>query len=578
MARKSRTDTPAITILNGRAKLYPPTDSYKQWRIYYKDKVTGKPKTTSGGATQEIATAKASELLADYVDPAGKVTAPTLADVVDSWLKQNQHKWSERTRTMYEAVAKKYLLERWGGTPVTQIGPEDMRKIDTSSLGRTGQERLAYIVKSVFEQGSDWYQRDPKRYAKNIKITGTAASKRDLAVSRGDIPTGKLVASWINTAYSSFQISPLDDSSTVQVDTLTGVKTRTKGKIGWSDGLGMSTPLDDVFLNGLPADRFYTVHGRPIEDRFTSEYKRAYNDKTAMMWRNVGLCVALGAGDGLRIGEDLALRVRHFLTKEQVIEAFIAAVPRSERSYRGVIDVCEQASNSSGKNIVVGLPKMHKTRIVHSPYYMPNWNGEDIGMHRTMISKIVPRFADPTVSFWTSTDDEAILLWKNGFIPLGWLIWNRLEELWNDPIINEGKPSLKKKINDYMDLLLFPSKQKPRGTNKTSWEDNFPYGKRIVEGTGSYQSMSNYNANYQNPLFDYVTQIYDIWPEHRANSTTRKGWTHHGLRHYAASWRIQSGVPLTTIAAELGHKDAKFTLSRYGHMMPNLIDDRGFEF
>lgn len=569
--------SPSIFILNGRARLYPPTDTYKSWRIYYKDPVTGKPKTVTGGTTRELAEAKASQILGDYIDPQDATKPPLLADVVESWLEQNRHKWSERTRKGYESIARKYLLQRWGGTPITQIGPEDMRKIDTSNLGRAAQERLAYVVKSVFEQGSNWFRRDPKRYGQNIKITGTKASEYKPRVSRGDIPSGQLVASWINTAYSSFQLSPLDDPATVHVDLLTGVKTRTKGRVSMG-GLGLVTPMDDVFLNGLPADKYYTVHNRLIEDRFTNEYKLAYNAKTAMMWRNAGLVTAIGAGDGLRIGEVLALRVRHFLTREQVVEAFVAGVPREQRSYRGEINVYEQASSIGGKQIFVGLPKMRKTRTVHSPYYLPHWDGEDVGAHRKLVAAVIPRFADINTSFWTSTNEEAITLWKNGFIPLGWLIWNRLEELWNEPAINIGKPSLKTKINNYLDLLVFPSKQPPRKSNKTSWEDSFPYGQRLVPGTGSYQAASNYNLNYQNRLFDYVTEFYNIWPEHRANSSTRKGWTHHGLRHYAASWRIQAGVPLTTIAAELGHKSAAFTLERYGHMIPIDIDDRGFEF
>ena len=85
-------------------------------------------------------------------------------------------------------------------------------------------------------------------------------------------------------------------------------------------------------------------------------------------------------------------------------------------------------------------------------------------------------------------------------------------------------------------------------------------------------------AKHSALVYDYVAQIHGEWPINRINSKTRKGWTHHSLRHYAASSRIQAGVPLPIVARELGHKDAAFTLQHYGHMMADAIPKTGFDY
>ncbi|MDN6805415.1 hypothetical protein [Bifidobacterium crudilactis] len=99
-----------------------------------------------------------------------------------------------------------------------------------------------------------------------------------------------------------------------------------------------------------------------------------------------------------------------------------------------------------------------------------------------------------------------------------------------------------------------------------------------------YRLARDSSGYYLNPLFDYVSKkiggANPYYPAHRIQKKTgRKGWTLHGLRHYAvSSWLASPLVSLAQVSAQAGHKDISFTLDRYGHLMDDsLIKARGFE-
>lgn len=142
--------------------------------------------------------------------------------------------------------------------------------------------------------------------------------------------------------------------------------------------------------------------------------------------------------------------------------------------------------------------------------------------------------------------------------------------------VEERFPSVIQLWTEYPQIALdFP--------DLTTWmnhEDRDPGWRKptaIVEGAGTYQGQSNY-AQDVNPLYDFVADQFNEYPEHRTNASERKGWTHHGLRHWAVSSRIHAGVPFPLIAAEMGHADSAFTLARYGHVLHESIGVEGFEF
>lgn len=563
-----------IVILNGRARLNEPTKSYKWWRIIYKDPITGKQHITSGGKTRESAENKAATLLGDFVpDPVKGVRPPTFKEVSDQWLDEHEGDWSENTRENYRYIIRRFILPSIGETPITMVSQSQLHSLPVSS--REYQVITRRLIKSIMTDCQAWTHRDPSLYAKAVRVEGGKKQQRSYQVQRGDIPSSKLVASFIITAYGTLQSSPLDDPRTTSYDLASATKTRSERTMQFAPGLGVTEPTDYHFIDGIPFKTLYPSYRRPcdIDDLSKRNQELSFIRRKADFMRRCGLVTALGAAGGFRIGEVLALRVRHLLSKEQIMLAFQLARPREQRSWRGEVHVCEQITRGGIGQVRLTTPKYSHDRTVHLPMFLPNWNGFGIDTTRDQIAEIIPRFTDKSASLWTATDEECRLLWLNGFCPVGQLVWNRLEELW-DTMPRVGKPSMQQEIRDFGDLLLFPAV----GTgNKVTYESGWPYDTRIVEGAGGYQYPSNYMKT-ANAVYDYCSSIYDEWPINRVNSRTRKGWTHHALRHYAASSRIQAGVPLPIVARELGHKDAGFTLQRYGHMMQDAIPSTGFEY
>jgi integrase len=85
------------------------------------------------------------------------------------------------------------------------------------------------------------------------------------------------------------------------------------------------------------------------------------------------------------------------------------------------------------------------------------------------------------------------------------------------------------------------------------------------------------------PLHPKVQAIADALPLGIGDSTLREAWTlarettgidcrWHDLRHTCASWMVQAGVPIYTVAQMLGHSSTAVT-QRYAHLAPqNLVD------
>ncbi|MDR8019419.1 phage integrase central domain-containing protein [Nesterenkonia aerolata] len=591
--------TKTTPILNGRATIAAPTEAYPYWRITYNDPITGKRRRASGGTTRSEAEAKAAHLLGDY-SPNHKrntETPPTLKEVAQDWLATNKHRWNSRTYERYQSLTNRYISEL-ADYPITQITPQHIRSVDVSGLKRGGQQSARRIINGIFGHATGWINHDVSLYSNAINISGNKTrTGRNKQVSKGDIPSARYVSALIITAYHTGQMGPLDepDRYGTTINPHTGEKTYEIPTSLWPKGIGMTEPDDTAFIGGADQvivskmRRGMPKHYKNIEQRQADE-----TEELASRFRQVGLLTALGAAGGIRVGEGLALRVRHFLTREQVFNWFhyqhrLKRWQMGDRTYdqsrlepyRGKVEILEQASQGASGKVWITRPKMDKERTVYLPAFLPSWHGHTAGSHRADIASIIPRFADKEANLWSATDEEAIELWRHGFTPLCYLLWQRLDELWNSRAVQRHKKT-KDAIDDFLDLLLFPTRNTVRKTRdgkpNTAIPEGWGHSVRIVEGTGSYQIQSNYANRYANPLYDYVSEVLDEWPEHRRNSTKRQGWTHHGLRHFAVSSRIQSGTPLPIIANQMGHKDAGFTLERYGHMMTYDLDKAGYEY
>ena len=391
MARKS------IKILNGRASALPPTEKFPRWRVIWTDPVTGRRRQTSGGDSLDSAKAKAAEILGDYVpDPESVVRPPTFDECFLSWMESKKPQIAEQTAANYVYVYRRFLKPELGELSITAIGQRSIRAIQV-----TGVEfpvLVKRIIKGVFEQARSWTHRPADHYADCIAIRSSRSEKRRDYVARGDIPSSKLVASFVIAAYGTLQQNPLDAPAVAVWDPESATHKRSTSRMAFAPGLGLTQPDDVCFRNGVPFDAVYPGYQKPEEirnDANRHSTRLAFMKRKAMMCRRIGLITALGAGGGLRIGEVLALRVRHVLTREQVTMRYQFDQPREKSTWRGETHVCEQITRGGAGQMRLTTPKYDHDRIVHMPAFLPNWNGFGLGTHRAQIAEVIPRFADP---------------------------------------------------------------------------------------------------------------------------------------------------------------------------------------
>ena len=565
---------PSIPVLNGRARLIRPTAKRATYQITYHDPITRKRKIVSGGRTEAGATAKALALIGEYVPDTMTpgAQAPTVQQAVDDWIDTNRSRWNSRTTDHYQYQSRK-LTSLYSDHTVSSITGTDIKRIDTSSLTRGEQQCLRRIIRGVFTHVEQWIHVTPDALSQAVSITGTKDDSASRQVSRGDIPSVDYVNSLITTCYTTLNQFTRDNGTKVDV-----------------------SPHD--FNAGAPAEMISKLRrGIPHHYRHLDDHQAKEDGILRSRFQQFGLIFALIAGAGLRIGEILALRARHFfpdaddLTSEYL---FLSGNYETEPlflNYRGNIDISEQASQASRGAIYLTAPKMTRTRTVWIPPILPAGGGYHIYLRnattRERAAEVVPRFQDPKISMWTMTRAEALNLWMTGQLPTTYMLWMRLHEMWNSKVV-QSQPTFDSQVSTFRSLLLFPTRNPIRHGGvqpNIRYSETWSHDVRIVPGTGGYQSSTNLSGRYLNPLFDYVSakiggEATPYYPAHRTNRRTgRKGWTCHGLRHYAiSSWLASPLVPLPQVSAQAGHKNIGFTLDRYGHLMDDVLTrELGFE-
>lgn len=582
-----------IKILQGRATITPPKGTRKYWRIAYYHPITGKRHTTDGGGkTRKSAEARAAELVGDWSPLTRSEKPPTLRDVFNKWMDDNRHRWSSRTYDQYKYQAG-HFIKHYGDYPISEISPQDFRKVDVSHLSRGQQTKVRSLIRGTMKTATLWIQGDPDDYASAIRISGSRSDNRSYEVSRGDVASGRFINDVINLCYSTCQVHPVIDRmmrGAVSIDPATGAHS-----VKWHND-----DEEDPMFNGLPPHWVQEHHRRGMPKHYKNIEKRMKDEtgELAKRYRMFALAVAIAAGAGLRIGEILALRVRDFVSNERHVmeDVFLHirdVAPENQlrvwhdKGYVGKLEINKQASQTGSGRIVLSKPKYDQKRTVYLPavLYHPQESSPYLRQIRRtqVINAGLTQFEDMSISLWDMDYESALHIWdeqnnaKGGLIPLGWLLLNRLNDLWDD--LHRNSVGTKPRFDDFQKLLLFPTRSKQRKNSKIEVPSNWHEDPAIVDGFGAYHSTTNFANNLTNPIFDYVSAKTGSYPQHRQSlpSNKRKGWTMHALRHFFITSNIYHGIPLPQISELAGHASVDFTLSRYSHAMKQDYEDIGFE-
>lgn len=569
----------SIPLEGGRATLNPPRDEKRPyWVINYVDD-HGEKRSTSGGRTEQSARIKAKQLLKDYLPPHLQkgVQAPTWNNAVSEFLEGNRERWAPRTYDNYSYVVKTFLQDL-GEKRVSQLSPEMIASVDVQHLNREGRKKVRSLIRGSLNPHQGFILIDVERLAKAVKLEGTKAAERDSAVDRGDIAPADLVNASILCAASTLQKDPRRAKELFEAP---------EYREG-SHEQHKSTP--GHFADGLPpalVERHYRGTPKHYSAEAIERRREANRREGAELWSRVALALALAAGGGLRQGELLALRPRHFFTKEdlQMVPGTLQAEERRLmwKGYRGTVQIEEQATQASKGKIWITRPKNRKPRTVMLPALLPPI-GDSRSTTRAQLNQVLEMHASLD-SLWEMTPKAAKECWLAGFPPLNYLLWVRMRCIWESnavqSITNENA-----RLRAFQDSLLFPTRNPARKTKTgepaVKAEAGWKHRLAVPEGTGSYQSASNWAQRFINPLLDYVGEHLDSAPAHRMNvEGQRKGWTMHGYRHYAISCWIASKarIALPEIAAQAGHSNISFTYSRYAHaLQDSQVAVRGFEY
>ncbi|NMM97518.1 hypothetical protein G1C97_0467 [Bifidobacterium sp. DSM 109959] len=665
-----RRNNKRVPLIGQQAWANPPTRSYPYWRVWWID-AAGKKHSTTVSGTEDDAYNTASEKLG-YRKPKGPVHGtpknPLVKDVYEEYVRAGDHpKWGSGTTSQKrQAMTRVWLVI--GDKKIRDVVPSDLARIDMAGIRPAAQKRLRSEVRRLFDYAHSVYgiEGTGDDYAKPVPVVTNyrrEESTTNVTVKKEDVPSTRWVACLITLTASTMNVTPLDEEMdmrtqreaaahaahelltgrgtgqvpeyTTWIDTVSGEKQTTSG---WTneplDGPTGCNPLDDIWRMGIPEDkRIARITGPLI--RTEEAYQRA-NEDVARQYRRLTAFLAMGAGVGTRVGEQIALRVGNVLTPDQAAFLFVDAhiqnwdeetddalrfdgrqPPESRRGWYGAIHIEEQYTQA-GSGYRLGRPKWNnemddKTRWVHMPYYLPSWQYEDDPRPlREQIAGMdgMQRFAphartQDDESFWSSTREEVGYAWAEGYTPLGWCMLQWLIDLWNTPTLNRAAGgSLSAKLALFTRLLMFPTRRPTNDPDslKVGMSEDWRasgHGK-LIPGTGGYTNQKRMQL-LTNPVMDYVSQRmelatkYNPWPPNHNTYTgmtvpvvggkewkaPRVGWTHHSLRHYSASIRLASGVPITLISKELGHKDISTTIETYIHLIDeaqSTIPSAGFEF
>lgn len=566
-----------IEILDGAATLTRPTDAKPYWRIVWTDPITRKRRMTSGGKTREEAEAKAASLLGIYVegqpDRSRTDPVPTFDEMVTSWINTRRSKWSPRTPEHYTQIARAYT-NTLGDLPINRIRPSQLTNAyDLTAVSRDRQKTTKTVIRGIFDHAHThgWIKSTGEHYADALILTGDRTDSRRPEVSKGDIPPSHYVAAVLKVTWHTLDPYLALEHITYSDDNTPAGPLKIDPDALWNEPDTFVSGFSPVFGAGLPPSIVANKRrGVPKHYKNLEQIREREDAELRARYKMLAAIVALGAGAGLRIGEIFALRVGHLLD-ESTLREWIHLMALFGRDYRpswnGQIHVSESASTDHKGKIWVTAPKSNRERVAYLPPFLP----DDRGRTPRWDFAGLDEATEPTASDWRALrEEDALRIWhEQNAAPLYAIVLHRLEAVLR-PWLDRDDLTERERIRLMARTMLFPTRQPPKRT-KDGKESRVEHSPRWTGYTGTdpltggtYMSHNNFKKE-MNEIYDFVSDRTGIYPAHRRNRATRQGWTHHALRHFAVSTRLDAGIPVAQVALEMGHASPAFTMSRYAH-------------
>lgn len=189
------------------------------------------------------------------------------------------------------------------------------------------------------------------------------------------------------------------------------------------------------------------------------------------------------------------------------------------------------------------------------------WKRVDIGIPWTTVDRYFPWGEIRKLEMWDTEALKNLLAEHNIELGDGFLsIMVQLSDESGNPVLDDLKTDLSKRtlaITEEMVLLLI------------FWRSQLRIEKERVEAKGGTWNPDNlvFVTRKGTPVFP--RNFTKIW----SNNLASMGIDHkrfHDLRHTVATVMLEDGEAMNTVQEQLGHYDAGFTASRYGHVTAKM--------
>lgn len=533
-------------LYDGQLDLYAPTAARPYYRVRYRD-TTGKQRFKNVGKTRQEALTRAAELIgiatpAHLLDPS---TAPTVEDAFSTWLRTRTHRVSPRTHAYDHAIIKRY--NQLHHERINRLTPDDLARLPTHTVSRATQKKVRSLWRQMLTAHRAWLHYTPEHLVDGIHISGTRRDDDRTQVDPSIIPTSHYIHTLLAYAWST---------ENPAIPTTTTSKQE-----------GFTYPHPEEFA-GVP-ETLLSRHMRATQKHYNDPdaFRTAERARAGRTYQTVAAIHTLAAGALMRIGEIMALRLRHVLDDRAIRTLAHIQTPTDfdtlytivNNLFTGHIRVEEQASVTTSGKMTVTRPKNARQRQTTLPSFLP---AVDHARHL---------HAPASARARAFTQHEALTYWMEHHTPaLRMILVTHIARIIQQWHTNRAPEDIT--LINLRNTLLFPTLAKARSIPDIAGGLTGYHGPDTLTG-GGYRSNGNYRR-IATPLMDYVSDRNGERPT--SSRRSRTGYTIHGLRHYGISIQLKAARSIVDVSADAGHRTPAFTLQRYSHLIRDA--DAPFEF